>query len=602
MALRLKGEMTSPATHMGHSGQTDAVSPGQGAKYKAFLSYSRADEMRAQRLQRQLERYRIPKPLRTGQAGIGAIFRDKDELSAASELDSSIKSALRNSENLIVLCSPPAAQSDWVDREVAYFKTLGREDRIFTVFLSGEPYAEKRGFDPGEECLPKSIRYDLTETGEIIAERAEPLATDLRPGGDGEKLGLLKLVSALMGIGLDRLLQRQLIRARRRMTGVIAGSAVLISSFAGLSWATYSAQKQAEARQADAENFVEFLLSDLSLELETFGRLDLLDAVGGKATDYYAQFSEGELDARASGRRARSLHFMGNLQNALAKTEESQYYFEQAYMLTEKGLTDDPENPDRIFEHAQSAYFKSLPLRRLVNYEKELAQLEEFATLSHRLSAREETSRSITQRALASMNIGRVKLRTDKFDEAKACLSDADVLFKKLNEADPTIQHLLYRTENLAWLAEYYRTQEDFEKSYSLRVTQSRLISDRLNKYPTDFRLIEASIYAELGLANSAKFSGRMDESKRHHAMALKGTQDALQLEPRREKMRRAQSIVLLSMMRNAVPMKDRAAFEAAEAALEKLQTDPLTRAVGASKYWNEILPGLIDDIDFNSD
>ena len=84
--------------------------------------------------------------------------------------------------------------------------------------------------------------------------------------------------------------------------------------------------------------------------------------------------------------------------------------------------------------------------------------------------------------------------------------------------------------------------------------------------------------------------------------MALKGTQDALQLEPRREKMRRAQSIVLLSMMRNAVPTQDRAGFDLAEAALEELQTDPLTRAVGESKYWSEVLPGLINDIDFKSD
>lgn len=593
--------MTSLATDIANSDEAEAVYP--SFKYKAFLSYSRLDEPRAQRLQRQLERYRIPKSLRAGPSGIGAIFRDKDELSATSELGASIRQALRRSENLIVLCSPPAAQSEWVDKEVAYFKTLGREDRIFTVFLSGEPYAEKRGFNPDKECLPKSIRYDLTETGAIIAERAEPLATDLRPGGDGEKLGLLKLVSGLLDIGLGRLLQRQLIRARRRLMGVVAGSSILISSFAGLSWATYSAQKQAEARQADAENFVEFLLSDLSLQLETFGRLDLLDAVGGKATDYYAQFADDELGARANGRHARSLHFMGNLQNSLAKTERSQYFFEQAYALTEKGLANAPDNPDRIFEHARSAYFKSLPLRRLVDYERELVQLEEFAELSDRLHAREENaSRSLLQLALASMNIGRVKLRTDKFDDAKKSLSQADELFKTLNDLDPSIQNLLHRTENLAWLAEYNRTQENYELSHSLRVTQSQLIAARLVLHPEDFRLIEASVYAELGLANAAKLSGRSEDTKRHLSLALKGTEEALQLEPRREKMRRAQSIVLLTMMRNAVPSRDRAAFSSAEAALKRLQTDPMTKSIGESKYWNEILPGLLADLDYNSD
>ena len=594
--LSLNVGMTSPATQ---SAQPEHCS----FTYKAFLSYSHKDERRAERLHRQLERYRIPKNLRTGQSELGAIFRDKDELSAASELDASIQTALRASENLIVLCSPNAVGSQWVDKEIAYFKSLGREDRIFTVLLSGTPYAEKLGFDPAEECFPKSIRYDLTETGGIAADRPEPLATDLRPGGDGEKLGVLKLVSGLLGLGLDQLLQRQLLRARRRLMGVLAASSVLISVFAGLAWATHSAQKQAEARQADAEDFVEFLLSDLSLELEALGRLDLLDAVGGKTKDYYAQFDEGELSARASGRHARALHFMGELQNSLAKTEQSEQFFEQAYALTEKGLSNTPGNPDRVFEHARSAYLKSLPLRRKVDYGGEVIQLAEFAELSQRLYELENGSpRSTTLLALANMNMGRVKLKTDAYDQAGQHLSKANALFENLNEAEPNIQTLLHRAETLAWLAEYHRKQDDFELSYEFRTQQSKLIDEELDRYPDDFRLLEASVYAKLGLANAANLIERIEEAKDCLSVALSGTQKALQLEPRREKMRRAQSVTLLIIMRTAILEKDRVGFQKADTAMKKLQADPLTTSIGKNKYWDEVLPESIEALDSDFD
>lgn len=563
--------------------------------YKAFLSYSHKDEVRATRLHRRLERYRIPKNLRQNGPNLGTIFRDKEELSVASELDKSIQRALRESENLIVLCSPHAVRSQWVDKEIEFFKSLGREDRIFAVIISGVPNAEKRGFPSNWECFPKSLRYDLTETGDLKTERGDPLATDLRPDGDGKRLGFIKLVSGLMGLRLDQFLQRQLTHARRRMMGILVTSSALISIFAGLAWATHSAQLRAEARQADAENFVEFLLSDLSLQLETYGRLDLLDRVGVKAVDYYAQFEENELDAQTSGRRARTFHFMGELQHALAKTENSEGYFDEAYALTLKGLVADPNNPDRVYEHTRSAYFKSLPLRRMVNYPAELTQLNEFSELSARLTKLDNGSaRALTQRALVAMNIGRVKLRTNEMDEALRSLTQADALFQELNAAEPSIENYLLQTENLAWLAEYHKVLEDHASNFTIRERQNALIDERLTLHPDDFRLIEASVYAKIGLAGAANYLGSKLEGKRYFQSALKGTENALRLEPRREKMRRAQSIILYSLMKEAVSEKNAVDYKEAEVKLIELMADTLRTSTDENKYWDEVLPGLI--------
>ena len=568
--------------------------------FKAFISYSHKNDRAAKRLHRRLERYHIPKGLRTnGRVTLGAIFRDKVELSASSGLDKSIKAALDVSENLIVLCSPDAVQSRWVDEEIRYFKSLGRADRIFTVILSGEPFAQERGFDAAAECLPKSIRYTSWEDDDVSAERVEPLASDFRAEGDGEKTGTLKLISGLLGVGLNSLLQRQLVHARRRMMAGGVTAAMIVTALGTLTWTTYSAQQRAEDRRADAENFVEFLLEDLSQQLEGYGRLDLLDAVGEKAINYYTQFDETDFDAKANGRRARTLQFMGQLQYALGEADNAKDYFDQAYDITEFGLDRDALNTERLFEHARSAYLRSRPLRQKRDYEAELVKLQEYSQLSQTLFENESgSSRAISQLALAKMHVGRVSLKLGRVDEARAVILEADRLFQNLTQAETGVQAYLDQAENMAWLAESYRAANDYRMSYNIRVQQVALLSTEHERRPDDFRLTEGLVYATLGLGNAAVFMGRLDEGEQHFNAALKDTRAALRLEPNREKMRRAETAVLLGLMRVATQQGKVPHYNRARTALLRLQAETMTMPIKGNKYWDEVLPLWISDAD----
>jgi hypothetical protein len=210
-------------------------------RYWAFISYSSRDAAVATRLHQRLERYNIPRDLR-GRPGLDSpvpsklfpVFRDREELPLSSDLGSSIEDALRLSRYLIVICSPAAAHSRWVNEEVRYFKALGREDRILAIIVAGEPNASDVAATADQECFPPALRYRVDRNGQITEKRVEPIGGDLRPGGDGWHRVFLKAVAGITGLGFDAFARRdRKRRLRRQVAAGIAGAALL----AGGAWA-----------------------------------------------------------------------------------------------------------------------------------------------------------------------------------------------------------------------------------------------------------------------------------------------------------------------------------------------------------------------------
>lgn len=163
----------------------------QGKEYYAFISYKSEDVEWAIWLQHELEHYHLPASFngRTDvQQELRPVFRDIDELSAGN-LPEQIRQALENSQNLIVVCSPQAAVSPWVNQEVETFISLGRTDRIFPFIVEGN--APKDFFPPSLHALPKNKE---------------------RLGGDASKHGrdiaFVKVVAGMLGLGFDSLWNR----------------------------------------------------------------------------------------------------------------------------------------------------------------------------------------------------------------------------------------------------------------------------------------------------------------------------------------------------------------------------------------------------------
>lgn len=340
-------------------------------RYRALISYSHADQRWANWFHRRLESYRVPRKLVGKQASEGPvparltpIFRDRDDLPAGADLTEEVHAALRDSRFLLVICSPAAARSKWVNQEILLFKRLHGEGRILAAIIAGEPFAEDK---PGlglEECFPPALRYRLDDRGEPGGERTEPIAADFRPGGDGRKYGRSKLAAGLLGLKLDDLIRREAQRRNTRLTALAAGSLAIAAAMGLLAYATLLARNEAQRQRAeavqargDAEGLIEFMLTDLREKLDAVGRLDALAVVSQRALQYYGGQDVDLSDADALGRRARTQMLIGEVDNLRGDLDSALRAYQQASATTLEQLERDPDNPQRLFDHSQSVFW-----------------------------------------------------------------------------------------------------------------------------------------------------------------------------------------------------------------------------------------------------
>ena len=168
----------------------------QTKEYYAFISYKREDEKWAKWLQDKLEHYKFPTNLngRTDlPKSIRPTFRDVTDLNPGL-LAEEINNALRNSEWLIVVCSPRSAKSLWVCKEAQTFIDLGRADHIIPFVIEGNPFSN----DTVTECYPEAL-LNLTGSKELLAANINEMGRDA---------AVVKLVSRMFEVKFDVLWQR----------------------------------------------------------------------------------------------------------------------------------------------------------------------------------------------------------------------------------------------------------------------------------------------------------------------------------------------------------------------------------------------------------
>jgi tetratricopeptide (TPR) repeat protein len=422
-------------------------------RYRAFISYSHADEKTARWLMRKLEAYRVPSNL-VGTPGLdgpiparlGQVFRDRDELPSAGDLSSTIAAALSDSDALVVICSPNAAQSRWVNAEVQAFRASGRGARIFSFIIGGDPASRK----PGIASFPPAMLEPETPGG---PER-EPLAADARKEGDGRDRALLKVVAGLLGVGFNDLVQREAQQRHRRMAVITGASLAGMALAIALAVTAYVARNDAERRQAQAEDILGFMLGDLRKNLTKVGRLDLMRSVDDKATGYFATLNPRDLSDRALEEQARSLTGIGEVRVNEGNHKEAMTAFREAHARTTALYEREPSNGQRLFDLAQAQYWIGFVAWQQGNFEETALWFGKYRDSGIKLAAMDRSNFAWQKEAAYGYhNMAVLDESLGRYDQAeKAMLAERELYVEWLKQY-PKDHELRFEAANIdSWL------------------------------------------------------------------------------------------------------------------------------------------------------
>jgi hypothetical protein len=321
--------------------------------------------------------------------------------------------------------------------------------------------------------LARDLRGDLdTIVAKALkkspAERyanAQQLADDLRRWLADEP------ILARRDAGLYRL-RKFVVRHR---VGVAAGMAVLLALAVGIGMALWQAA-EARAQRVQAEDLIEFMLGDLRAKLQPVGRLDALDAVGGRVMAYYARQDQARLDAESLGRRARAQHLIGEIAETRGKLPEAIAVFTQAEASTAALLARDPQDAKRIFDHAQSVYWLGYIAYRQWRLVDALTSFGRYEALAQRLVGLDANNPTWqTELAFAHQNLGSTLLESGDVAQAHAKLLLAEQALTALVRTTPELRSEL--TNNMGWLA---KAQERLGQLAAALATQRRRIATLL--------------------------------------------------------------------------------------------------------------------------
>lgn len=255
--------------------------PNSEYKYFSFISYSSKDLKWGKRLQRKLESFRMPatlcsergwkrKPMKP------TFFAPYDI--QPGDLSEEIKSRLRASRNLIVICSPTSARSEWVGREIAYFHELGRDKDIYFFIIEGVPHSG----DKATECFnPITEELAIPEIlGVNIHEKV------FRWPWMNRERAYLQLISKMLGVEFDMLWKRHRRRMVRNALLITASVLVVGSAFAVLWVNSQPADVAVRLKEVSVPNAALPPLKDavVTLSVGNESKTDTIRNIGDAAT------------------------------------------------------------------------------------------------------------------------------------------------------------------------------------------------------------------------------------------------------------------------------------------------------------------------------
>lgn len=230
------------------------------ARYRAFISYRHGrDQALAAALARSLARFARP----WWKLRAMRVFVDQHGLGANPALWPTIERALSSSEWLLLLASPDAAASPWVERELSWWLAHRRPERIVIVQTAGRIAWQGADFDwERSDALPRPLRGVFAQEPTWVDFTAAAGWPRLTPRDADFRAAFLRVAAPLHGLASPEDLWNEHIARWRQMIAAVVTAVVL------LALALWGAWRMVQVAAERDENLDSVKLGALALRLQ----------------------------------------------------------------------------------------------------------------------------------------------------------------------------------------------------------------------------------------------------------------------------------------------------------------------------------------------
>jgi DNA-binding winged helix-turn-helix (wHTH) protein len=282
------------------------------------------------------------------------------------------------------------------------------------------------------------------------------------------------------------------LQSERRSERVRMGVMIVVTSLAllagGLGLTARSAQTQAEAHRAEAEDLMGYMLGEFVEKLRPLGKLDLLDSVSNRALKYLSAPARSVGSNTALAQRAKSLQLIAEVRIERADTNGAVAALMAGRDILRHQLERAPMDSDILKAAGENAFWLGQIYFDQKEWEKTQQHFDAYLSYSDRLAATSpENVDSWIEQSYAHNSLGSLALRRNDLKRAASEFALSMQLKQRASASQPENHRL---TANLAdsfsWLASTQLQLGKISIAESLYAQELALLKQLHDKSPSD--------------------------------------------------------------------------------------------------------------------
>lgn len=300
-------------------------------RHDGFICYSRKTKEFATRLEKAIENYKPPGNLKLPQRHLD-IFRDENDF-VAGEYHENRDKHLEESAKLIVICSPAARKSKYVNDEIRQFARTKNIKDIIPILYEGIPNNEALDGDEEKKAFPEAL-CEVMKMPLAINYLGFDVKKDKPNKGifTDAWFMLLANIYDFSRAEIEQREKRRRIRNRRIIYSILGGSIIVLSVLLIFIWISrneaidrklaaeatqfdaLASQMFSEARRTDAQSQLEqerLMTLKEDLEIAEHENYDMKDSLALRMSSLNAEIEQTEQELKMLDTRGREYRKKG---------------------------------------------------------------------------------------------------------------------------------------------------------------------------------------------------------------------------------------------------------------------------------------------------